>query len=803
MSADQVGTKQPAAATAAAAATATAVADDETDGNIGKCLPLYSPADQTHLSPLVCLMRSQLEVFSATPADVADRATVGGLARPITVGRVGLRCVHCRHLPIKLQSKGSVGYPAEIRIFNQSTRNFQRFHFSGCPLIPQSARDEFERLTTGKRSHSSKASQEYWIRRCREMGLVDVEVDMGQSSDIAALGVAGVYFEEDALRMGLAIVPPDESRGASPGAGASSSLDRDGTGGRKTTRKKKKEKTSKSKTMPKSKSSAATKKAASDHHADTPESELKPPAREVVAGSVSSMEDLDSIPLDFAAMMEEDGGNNDDSLTELFDFMDGTTSSAADEGEHDVGGSVDPPLGPGGSGARAGYSAIAESSATSPVSHIPRNDGNIGGSASRAWPHVPPLNVTGTISEVSPVVPISVPQGFNALGHCNPQQDCSSSTVGAASPVTSRVDVAPSRNDDGLPDPLFPAAASRTANVLGGGHSSDIGSRSSTSGRDASLGSSSGSAHRPQRDELLSKLRLATFLVQAAGEITPLPSPHPNNDDIGRETQLDDLYALGIEHYEFFSGKRPFDEGRGEAAAVAAAATTHTDVGVNPRQYEGIASAKRSKSRRDSDAGGPSYVPLVELGVPSCISVLVSALIDYRPGNGKEHSGQTIDPPIYASLEQVEKDLDAISQDPDRFLSEECAGDGHLDIFDHLFGQETNQDKIMKAYERTMKKDRSSLLSPCDVVLISGLAGSGKSHLGAHCLRQLSKAHEAGHLRFLAGKFDERTRSGSRPCQHWSMRLTTIAISSQRLGVKPTVGRETKSFDLLGMTSMI
>lgn len=62
----------------------------------GRSLPLYTPEDNDHLSPLVCVVRCQLELFSATPVDVRARSNVrGNIAKNITVGRVGIRCVHC------------------------------------------------------------------------------------------------------------------------------------------------------------------------------------------------------------------------------------------------------------------------------------------------------------------------------------------------------------------------------------------------------------------------------------------------------------------------------------------------------------------------------------------------------------------------------------------------------------------------------------------------------------------------------------------------------------------------------------
>ena len=115
----------PSAAAAAAAAAASFSSSATTAFAFGRSIPLYSPADQEHLSPLVCLMRSQLELFSATPADVAERAAIGGISQQITPGRVGIRCVHCK---AQQQAKGSTSYPTSLRILHQVSEQLEYMH---------------------------------------------------------------------------------------------------------------------------------------------------------------------------------------------------------------------------------------------------------------------------------------------------------------------------------------------------------------------------------------------------------------------------------------------------------------------------------------------------------------------------------------------------------------------------------------------------------------------------------------------------------------------------------------------------
>ena len=191
---------------------------------VGRIVPLYDTADLEYLSPLVCLMRSQIVLFSATPADLEMRSALGGLAhqiRQVSVGRVGMRCIHCTRAVAAAKNEqeaagglegissrrpainvpaGSVSYPASIRVINQAVRNWQRYHYVSCPNMPQAVRDEFERLTSGKKPNSSRKAQEYYLRRSAEMGLVDV---------IPQNGVVGIYFEDDARKLGLSVADPD------------------------------------------------------------------------------------------------------------------------------------------------------------------------------------------------------------------------------------------------------------------------------------------------------------------------------------------------------------------------------------------------------------------------------------------------------------------------------------------------------------------------------------------------------------------------------------------------------------------
>ena len=89
----------------------------------GVIRPLCLPTDKDVLSPSMCCLRQQIQVFSATAEDVQNRQR----NHEISAGHVGLRCVHCLHLPYKDRARGAVMYPSSVRAVYQAARNFQRY----------------------------------------------------------------------------------------------------------------------------------------------------------------------------------------------------------------------------------------------------------------------------------------------------------------------------------------------------------------------------------------------------------------------------------------------------------------------------------------------------------------------------------------------------------------------------------------------------------------------------------------------------------------------------------------------------
>lgn len=127
--------------------------------------------DKMALSPLRCFLRSQVCAFSATAEDIAVRAPT---TFSISVGQVGIGCIHCVNQPSKLRSNRAVCFPFSISRIYQSVADIQRFHLNECKMLPTDVKEKFLSLQQAS-SKGSKglATRQYWITSARKLGLVD------------------------------------------------------------------------------------------------------------------------------------------------------------------------------------------------------------------------------------------------------------------------------------------------------------------------------------------------------------------------------------------------------------------------------------------------------------------------------------------------------------------------------------------------------------------------------------------------------------------------------------------------------
>ena len=136
-------------------------------------LRLAMPNDSQELNSLHCFVRSELlEVFTL----VANLTRTKSLENKRQ--RVGLRCIHCSHLPRKHRVGISMStfFPKSVNDLYRSVCTWQRIHFKSCPHIPDTIRETYWRLKDTDRSRGKKA---YWVESALRLGLRDADQKRG------------------------------------------------------------------------------------------------------------------------------------------------------------------------------------------------------------------------------------------------------------------------------------------------------------------------------------------------------------------------------------------------------------------------------------------------------------------------------------------------------------------------------------------------------------------------------------------------------------------------------------------------
>lgn len=149
---------------------------------------LGSPSDSQNLPSLHVFIRYQIEVFSAGKKELAQPAP--GRKSPIQLGQVGLRCLHCKHLPIQLRTKRSESYPNKVNRIYSSVSDFKFDHFQHCPQVPPQVREQFQLL------------KQFPDQSPRPLSQSGVDYSSRKATAAGSKGVTQ-YYHQDALRMGM------------------------------------------------------------------------------------------------------------------------------------------------------------------------------------------------------------------------------------------------------------------------------------------------------------------------------------------------------------------------------------------------------------------------------------------------------------------------------------------------------------------------------------------------------------------------------------------------------------------------
>eukprot|EP00546_Thalassionema_frauenfeldii_P018851 CAMPEP_0178900240 /NCGR_PEP_ID=MMETSP0786-20121207/3366_1 /TAXON_ID=186022 /ORGANISM="Thalassionema frauenfeldii, Strain CCMP 1798" /LENGTH=1080 /DNA_ID=CAMNT_0020571227 /DNA_START=69 /DNA_END=3310 /DNA_ORIENTATION=- len=135
------------------------------------CVPLGLPEDKFWLSELQVYLRSNFaEAFGATEADIAA-PMMDATNKPIALGQVGIRCMHCRNDPPSERGQQATSYPSLISGIYNSVQQMLRLHFDCCLSMPAEVRQKIEQLKVSSSARGGR--KQYWIDSAKRLGLVD------------------------------------------------------------------------------------------------------------------------------------------------------------------------------------------------------------------------------------------------------------------------------------------------------------------------------------------------------------------------------------------------------------------------------------------------------------------------------------------------------------------------------------------------------------------------------------------------------------------------------------------------------
>lgn len=138
-----------------------------TEGN----LLLALPEDRISLSETLCIVRENVEVFIASESDV--KAPAPGRKRPVVVGQVGLRCIHCRAATHQSEKvKRAVCFPSSIKRIYRTVIDMKLDHFKACRFVPIELKMKLEELRATN-ARSTGTTMQYFVQAAKRMGMVD------------------------------------------------------------------------------------------------------------------------------------------------------------------------------------------------------------------------------------------------------------------------------------------------------------------------------------------------------------------------------------------------------------------------------------------------------------------------------------------------------------------------------------------------------------------------------------------------------------------------------------------------------
>eukprot|EP00548_Thalassiothrix_antarctica_P019937 CAMPEP_0194193742 /NCGR_PEP_ID=MMETSP0154-20130528/75202_1 /TAXON_ID=1049557 /ORGANISM="Thalassiothrix antarctica, Strain L6-D1" /LENGTH=485 /DNA_ID=CAMNT_0038918107 /DNA_START=162 /DNA_END=1620 /DNA_ORIENTATION=+ len=130
---------------------------------------LYISTDDEVLSDYQILLRKQIEFFEASFSDVGK--TSCGRRRPIMMNQVGIRCYHCKFVPIEDRKNGTIYYPSKLTSIYQAAQNMTVTHLlRNCHLIDENIKKQLQTYQQGP-STTGHGGKKYWAETAKAQGI--------------------------------------------------------------------------------------------------------------------------------------------------------------------------------------------------------------------------------------------------------------------------------------------------------------------------------------------------------------------------------------------------------------------------------------------------------------------------------------------------------------------------------------------------------------------------------------------------------------------------------------------------------
>ena len=216
-----------------------------------------------------------------------------------------------------------------------------------------------------------------------------------------------------------------------------------------------------------------------------------------------------------------------------------------------------------------------------------------------------------------------------------------------------------------------------------------------------------------------------------------------------------EIRSLGIAFYELFSGGRQIAAVEVGGMMMMSSQSTLDDnmstFGTNDAKRRSQSMEHLSQKTamgvvRTPSSTSISVESLKLLGLPTAICDLISNMINSV--NGDVHNG--IIGEAYEFISEVKDDLKLMIGSPNVYLQDvdlTRAANVGLQFGSALYGREAELQTLKECYQR-------SISSGCEVAMICGTSGIGKSKLSREFARSTNENEDGGRI-FLSGRFDK------------------------------------------------